>query len=151
VPYSGQFITATFSLTDEADNPIYEVPVKLPEKPGIVAVRLPSNVAPLEVGKPYHWYFKVRVACSASERGTLDYVDGWVQRTELDAATMQQLQQTTPQQKAAIYAEKGIWFDTVTTLAELQLADAKTANREDWESLLRSVGLDQLATVPLAR
>lgn len=98
----------------------------------------------MEVGKNYHLFFKVYVvACDPQKPPELDFVDGWVQRTNLNAKLGDRLKQATPQQRVVLYAENGFWYDALTAEAELRFANPKdpdlTAN---WTSLLRSVGLD---------
>jgi hypothetical protein len=152
VPYSREFARAQFVLQDENETKLYETPVTLPEKPGIIAVRVPEQVAALEPGKLYHWYFKVRIACNPQEKGTLEYVDGWVERTTLAPAIAQRLQTASPIEQAELYADAGIWYDAVTVLAELQRANAPTpANAAAWSSLIETVQLERLQSVPLVQ
>ncbi|GAA6620837.1 hypothetical protein NUACC26_066550 [Scytonema sp. NUACC26] len=94
---------------------------------------------------------KVRVACY-SKQTTLDYVEGWVQRVNLEPTLRDRLKQATPQQQAVIYAREGIWYDALTSLAELQLANPQNSVLvEDWKSLLTTIGLEKIVTQPLVR
>lgn len=147
VPYSrtsassGQFI-----LQDAAGSGGYKTSITLPEKPGVVSFRLPSTVAPLEIGKLYHWFFKIY--CSPKERSIS--VEGWVQRAVLSPTFESQLAAATPQQRSALYAANGIWYDALTSLAELRLVDPKNAAlTTNWTELLQSVGLNEIASAPM--
>jgi hypothetical protein len=153
VPYDAVKVSAIeFVLQNDQDQTIYRTPVPVPSTPGIVSVQLPSTVDGLEPNQPYHWFFKVRVLCKLDQPTTLDYVEGWIQRTPLDPELGARLAQAAPQQQAALYAENGIWYDALTTLAELKLAQPEDqAIAQDWTELLKSVGLENLATQPLTR
>ena len=75
---------------------------------------------------------------------------GWVQRISPSLTLTSQLKQATPQQQATLYAQNGIWFDALTTLAEQRLANPQDARlSEDWNNLLKAVGLEKLTTTPL--
>lgn len=150
VPYT-QDLTASaeFILQDSAGNDIYRNAIALPPKPGVISVSLPSN-ASLQVGKTYRWYLKVR--CNQQQTASVPiYVEGDIQRVNLDSRVMQQLEAAVdPRQKVVIYAEEGIWFDSLTMLAQLRQKNPNDASVAwDWQSLLQSVNLDNVATAPL--
>jgi hypothetical protein len=150
VPYT-QDLTASaeFILQDSAGNDIFRNAIALPSKPGVIPVSLPSNTS-LQIGKTYRWYLKVR--CNQQQTASVPiYVEGDIQRVNLDSRVMQQLEAAVdPGQKATIYAANGVWFDSLTILAQLRQKNPKDASvAEDWQSLLRSVNLDNVATAPL--
>ena len=152
VPYDPEKVSAIeFVLQDNQDQTIYRTPISVPSTPGIMAVQIPSTVGGLAIDQPYHWFLKVRAVCAPNQAPTLEYVEGWVQRTQLAPGLSDRLAQATPQQKAALYAENGIWYDALTTLAELKLAQPNDrAIAQDWTDLLKAVGLEKLATQPLS-
>ncbi|BAY22046.1 hypothetical protein NIES2100_18090 [Calothrix sp. NIES-2100] len=153
VPYTQDLpnASAEFILQDSAGEDIYKHAIALPPKPSVVGVSLPETVTALEVGKTYHWYFKVR--CQQQTASVPVYVEGDIKRINLDSRVMQQLESTTdPQSKIVIYAKEGIWFDAVTLLAQLRLANDNDASiKEDWQSLLQSVNLNNIATAPILK
>ncbi|MUG91206.1 DUF928 domain-containing protein [Scytonema sp. UIC 10036] len=152
VPYTKDLkASAEFSLQDSTGNDIYKDAISLPTNPSVIGVSLPSN-ASLQVGKTYRWYLKVRCDRQQIARVPI-YVEGDIQRVNLDSGVMQKLQAAAdPQQKIAIYAEEGIWFDSLTMLAQLYLSNPKDASlAANWQSLLRSVNLDNVATAPLVK
>jgi len=155
VPYNQSDLEAIeFVLQTDKNKTIYRTPVSIPPAPGIVRVQLQNTTIPLEVNKPYHWFFKVRVACNSKQPAlsTLDYVEGWVQRVNLNAGQHNQFKQPSPRQQAAIYAFEGIWYDALTTLAELRLASPQdSALTEDWKSLLKVIGLEKVAAQHLVQ
>lgn len=140
-----------FVLQDQAGNEVYQTPVTLPERTGIVSLPLPSTAAPLEVGKMYHWYFKIYDnPQSPSDPIAPVFVEGWVQRVSLNPTLKSQLAAATPQQRSALYAANGIWYDALTSLAELRLVEPEDAAlTADWADLLQSVGLNEIASKPM--
>ncbi|NJR73920.1 MAG: DUF928 domain-containing protein [Scytonema sp. CRU_2_7] len=141
--------SAEFILQDNAGNDIYRNALSLPQKPGVIGVSLSSD-ASLQVGKTYRWYLKVR--CTQQQTANVPiYVEGDIQRVNLDSRVVQQLQAAVdPRQKVAIYAANGIWFDSLTMLAQLRQKNPNDASvAQDWQSLLRSANLDNVATAPL--
>lgn len=147
VPYSlTPKLPLQFVLQDDQDNEVYTgVPLTVFQtSPGIIKFSLPSTVA-LKIGKMYHWYFEIDCASDAPV-----FVEGWIQRTALKPALLSQLKQASPRQKVALYAANGIWFDALTTLAELRIANPSDSTlQDDWVSLLDSVDLDAIATEPI--
>jgi hypothetical protein len=151
VPYESNSVRAIeFVLQDDQDETLYRTSVSIPSKVGIVGVQVPSTANPLEPNRRYHWFFKVRTACDPNQPETLEYVEGWVQRQSLEAGLRDRISQASPQQRAALYAENGIWHDALTTLAEQRRANPNDgAIAKDWTDLLRAVGLENLANQPL--
>lgn len=143
LPYSG--CPLEFVLKDEEDNDIYQTTLTASDtRPGVISVRLPSTVAPLKIGKRYHWYFSVLNSRKPDE--VLDGVDGWVQRESLNLTVQSQLEKATLPQRIALYAANGMWYEALTAASELRRTDA---NSNDWGVLLQAVGLDDVASEPI--
>jgi hypothetical protein len=142
VPY-GSSQTATFVLQDQNSNPIYKSDVALPETAGILSLTLPATVAPLEPGKPYHWFFKLYCRSISPPDS---FVDGWIQRESLPSDLAQQLQTATPQQQVRLYAANGFWFEALTIAVELR----QTREDSAWAELLRAIGLEHVADEAIA-
>lgn len=151
VPYAPNQISAIeFVLQNDQDQLVYRTPIAVPATSGVMSVQIPSTASGLEINQSYHWFFKVRVLCEPDQTPTLNYVEGWIQRTQLDQALSDRLTQATLQQQAELYAENGIWYDALTTLAQLKLAQPDNeAIAQEWTDLLTSVGLTDVATQPL--
>ena len=135
-----------FVLQDENNNDIYKTSfTQSATSPGVVGVELPSTAGPLETGKMYHWFFSIE--CSPDD-GVL--VDGWVQRVPLNSLLERQLEQATPKERIALYANHHIWYEAVTALAELVRQNPENAQlREDWIKLLQSIDLNAIAQEPI--
>lgn len=115
---------------------------------GIYSLTLPenANVAPLEVGKVYRW--SVELICPGIKQGTLS-VGGGVERVPLDARLTNALKAA--QDPTDAYAENGLWFDLVETLAQRRCSPNSGAVAP-WQELLKSdeVKLGAIATAPVA-
>ena len=145
VPYKSNSTYAKLVLEDELNQTIYKTP--LTQTPGVVSVSLPSTSAPLKIGKRYHWYFNIY--CQQDNQ-FLTSVEGDVQLLALNPIVQSQLDKATPQQQVALYAANGIWYEALTTLANLRHTypqDTKLVS--DWASLLGSVGLQNIAAEPI--
>lgn len=143
VPYTHP-ATGEFVLQSE-DNDIYRSPIALPKEPGIIRLQLPPESAPLAVDKMYHWYFKVR--CSQNMASPV-FVEGWIQRVNLNSTVSDRLANTTSlHEQVVLYAENGIWYDTVATLAQIRLQNLEdAASSADWQNLLETIDLSTLAS-----
>jgi hypothetical protein len=154
VPYNASSIAnIEFVLQEKTNNKsqtLYRTYLTSPESPGIISVNLPPAKASLEVGKMYHWFFKVWVRCDPKKPAQLDYADGWVQRMNKNLALTEQLKQATLPQKAQLYAANGVWYDAIMSLAELRLNNPDNeALKTQWTALLNAVGLEEIANQQL--
>jgi hypothetical protein len=149
VPYaSNSILSLEFSLLEQG-KAIYNQTFPLTGTPGIVSIRLPETVPPLAVEELYTWRFKVQANC---QDGTTKYeeVDGKVKRVALSPQLKDELEKATPSERTALYAENGLWFDTLTTLIELRRTKPKDKELQtDWIDLLRVGTLEELMTKPI--
>ncbi|MEO0686794.1 MAG: DUF928 domain-containing protein, partial [Cyanobacteria bacterium J06649_11] len=150
VPYTTQNLAdsnAEFSLLDSKGNDVYRTETGLPLLPGVVAISLPNQVS-LQLGQTYSWYFKVR--CNNKKVSLPIYVEGYIQRSNLDFRIAQRIKTAAnPQQKITIYAKVGLWFDALNMLAQLRQSSPGISVEQDWQSLLQSVNLNDIITAPL--
>jgi Domain of Unknown Function (DUF928) len=151
MPFAPACSTMEFVLKDDAGNIQYQMSVVVPKNPGIISIQLPANAPALKLNQIYNWLLRVRVTPRKVDdlegSAELFVVDGWIQRIRPNAKLSQQLKQAFRKQQAGIYAENGIWFDALTTLAELRLTNEKDAvTAQEWKSLLQSVELEQFAS-----
>ena len=141
---------AEFVLKDENGNQIYQTILKINNSSGVIGVSIPANknVSPLQVDKNYRW--SVALICDAIDRSADVLEEGIVRRVELSADIRSQLDRADPRQKTVIYAKNGIWQDALSTLVAARRANPNdTALKADWESLLDSVKLNQIAKEPI--
>lgn len=138
--------TAKFAiLADKDENSIYETTLTLPNQTGIISFTIPNNAPKLALGKTYHWY--LTVVCNSQDSSTNPWVDGWVERTQAEAKLSADLAKAPPNKLPSLYAEAGIWYEALTTSAQLRRTDPKNIkSRMDWWTLLKSVKLNTLAS-----
>lgn len=132
-----------FELQDEQENSIYTTSFTLQGTPGLVSITLPAtHQGVLEAGQKYLWYFYVMCAQHNSPD---DFVTGWVEVVELDAKIIQGLEQAAPQQRIAMYAQEGLWHDTITQVQELRSQEPENQHwQEIWLDLLQQVSLGDI-------
>ena len=141
---------AEFILEDENGNLIYGQALTIKNLSGVIGVSIPANtnVPPLELGKKYTWVFSL--VCNPEDRSGDKVEKGTVRRVELSADILGELENADPRRKTVIYAENGIWQDALGTLAAARRANPKDTDlAADWESLLDSVRLREIAKEPI--
>lgn len=154
IPYAKTaLVDMSFTLQDES-NPsdtkiIYQNARIAPDRtPGFMSIALPKSSEPLATNKPYHWFLQLNMGCTKGRRPM--FVDGWVQRSELDRNLSEQLQRATPAAKVSLYAENGFWYDALSTLANLRATQPQdTGLTQDWQKLLEAIELGNLTSQPL--
>ncbi len=135
---------AFFSIQDEASNHIYQSNVSLPQKPGVMEVKLPESAPELKIGKNYKW--SLVIICTADLEPDSPFVSGWVRRVKAHPVNSQ----TATLESASLLAQTGIWYDTLSTLAQLRRNQPNNqAASASWQELLKSVGLNAIASKPL--
>ncbi|MEH1853940.1 MAG: DUF928 domain-containing protein [Nostoc sp.] len=147
LPYAVEFV-----LQEDPDSKdskeIYRKAIALPDKPGVIRVSLPTNTPALAVDKQYRWFFTIN--CDKEKNSPPTYVEGVIKRVNLSAATVKELETTEPRKRYAIYAQKGIWYEALTTLAELrQKKPQDAALQAEWLNLLGSIHLDDVSGEPI--
>jgi hypothetical protein len=144
--------TVQFELADETDKTLYKKSFRLvTSRGGIVSISLgsDSNSPALEVGKNYQWYFTIK--CNPKNYRDEVLVSGWINRTALAPTVKIQLDRSPdPRAKLSIFAQQGLWYEYLATLAHLRVespSDASLALK--WSELLSSVELHKIAQEPL--
>ena len=138
-------------LNDKEEEVVYEKTFKL-DKSGIVGVTIPAkgNNKSLEVGKRYVWSFSL--VCDPEDRSGDLVVKGFVQRIEPLATLKSDLANADQMTRLNAYAENGIWYETLATLAQMRRqtpGDARLTAK--WTQLLESQGLESVAAQPLVQ
>jgi len=149
VPYTKDLdYTVEFVLQDMDLNEVYKKAIALPDKPGVIRVSLPSTAPALALNKQYRWFFTIN--CDKEKNSPPTFVEGVIQRVELNPATIKELETTELLKRYAIYAQKGIWYEALTTLAELRQKNPEdVALKAEWRNLLGSISLDDIAAEPI--
>ena len=136
--------TADFVVFDhQSDSPVYKTAINLPKEPGIIAITIPKDQPELQPGI-YRW--TVSLVCDSSKP---PFVQGMIKRVQPNSELTEALQKT-PAEQWSVYAQAGIWYDAIATLATLRQAQPNNPQLEsDWKKLLQQVKLDALVTAPL--
>lgn len=147
VPIETAGLNAELVLLDNEGNTLYQAIAPLPSQEGIVRVPLPSDVT-LEPERLYQWFFSVVV--SEDDPSANIILSGWVRRVPENPELMQQLAAIAPSERPAAYADAGLWYEALNSLAELHQSNPTDPTvQSQWEALLRSVDLGAIAPQPL--
>ena len=127
-----------FVLRDAKDNEIYRAKYALAKSeegcvsgtPNIMSLTLPAfaSLSPLEIGQEYHW--ELALIYESQERVARE---GKIKRVEADPTLELRAQEATPQERVALYADKRLWYETLTTLLDLR---RETPNDKELEAAL---------------
>ncbi|MBD2212726.1 DUF928 domain-containing protein [Nostoc linckia FACHB-104] len=126
------------SITPETIRPLYRQAFRPVNQPGIISIRIPSNSAPLQIGKRYTWGFSL--VCTERKRDEDLYIEGKIERFEDEdlAAQLQQTQRTLD--RAVLYTMGGIWENAISTLASLRFQRPNDPEvKKYWDDLLESL------------
>lgn len=140
--------SATLELVLRDRDKEYKQSYKSSQKGGIVSI--PFNQASLEVGKEYRWSFSI--ICNPKERSKDKVVQGGVKRINTEPQLASKLATASPQERANLYAEAGIWQDSLANLVQSLSSNPNNAElKAQWQALLtsKSVGLNNLVSEPL--
>lgn len=145
--------TAEFLLLGNEDTQVvYQTTFKLPTKPGIVQFDLPADAPALEVGKRYHWFVTLACDPTLGPSGNPS-AEAWVERAPEQMSLTKALEKVEPARRADLYAESGLWHETLSTLVELRRQHPYHVKlRSDWKDLMTSpaVDLEAIVDAPLA-
>lgn len=139
---------AYFVLFDQDFNEIYRTQIAVKGTPGIIKLSLPASVS-LKTAELYTW--RLAIICDPGNKGAERFLEGFIERTQLNLQDNAQLVQATePLQKAEIYAKAQIWQETLSILAQLRSDHPNDSKvNQAWQELLKSVELDALSTKSL--
>jgi len=131
--------------SSENEKNLVEATFALTGTPGVVSFSLPTNAPPLEVGKTYKWSVQIVCETGDGDNGGNLIAEGEVERIQPPAALVN-IEKVAPRQRLYLYVDAQLWYDSVTTLAELQHTNPQNLSlKKDWEDLLNSVHLDTVA------
>ncbi|WP_148662835.1 DUF928 domain-containing protein [Scytonema hofmannii] len=141
---------ALFGVQDEQAINHYQTTINLPEKPGVMAIKLPDSVPGIKTGKNYQW--SLAMICSSELEPDSPLVSGWIQRIEYPVGLKNQSRSSPSLELASHLAKHGVWYDTIFELAKLRQAEPlNPIIKASWQQLLNAVGLNAIANAPLAK
>jgi len=140
---------AYFRLYEESNKKgkhIYVKSFDINNEDGIIAFKIPDEAPILEIGKKYRLRFDIEYKSGDSKT-----VNGYIKRVLPSPKLVEQLKTTTkPIELAALYAQAGLWFETLQTLAEAQLTLPQNPEiTEEWLELLKSAKINRALSFPL--
>ncbi|MBW4508703.1 MAG: DUF928 domain-containing protein [Scytonematopsis contorta HA4267-MV1] len=143
---------AFFSVQDENTNHYYQTTIDLPEKPGVMEIKLPDSAPQLKTNKNYKW--SLAVICGESLEPDSPLVSGWIRRVEsnhnLSNQPSNQASSKNSLESVSKLATNGLWYDSLTALAQLRREQPSNQNLADsWQELLKSANLNEIAKEPL--
>ena len=146
MPYAQpQAYEIEFVLIDPEENDVYKQNVPLPAEPGVISIQVPDSVPALEAEKSYRWV--ISVMCNPGNRSGDATVNGWIERIEQDDLESQLAAATTFEDRMLLYSENNLWYDVITTLAQLRRDEPANAEIQVlWADLLTSSGFSEGVT-----
>ena len=147
-----------FTLRDAQDQKIYSAQYPLTKSadgivgtPGLMSLRVDKSY-PLQTGQEYNWELRLMCDSTDSDRSDDQFVEGGLKRVAADPNLALRLQQATPQDRVAIYANAQLWYETLGTLIELRRDRPNDQNLADaWDKLFNTVYLNKIAKEPLVQ
>ena len=131
-------------IIEEATQPLLEKKLPLPVQPGIHPIRLKDFNLHLLKATQYRWF--VALVPDRERRSKDILAGGIIERIEVPETVRVKLSQSDQRNVPHIYAESGIWYDTITAISELIEANPNDMNlRKQRIALLEQVGLSQVA------
>jgi hypothetical protein len=126
---------------------IYQKDFDLNIQSGVVAFRMPNDSPILELGKSYKFNLTLTNPVPEKRKN----VFGYIRRVLPSQNLVDQLKITTkPIELAALYAQEGLWFETMQTLAEAQRTVPQNPEiTEEWLELLKSAKINRALSFPL--
>lgn len=142
VPQYTNIDTGELAVIDRQRNEIYLSSFALGDSAGVIKLSLPKSVI-LEIGREYQW--QLAIVCNPDDRSADYYIQGKIQITELSPDLRNQLElESEAIAKAKLFADAGIWYDTLELAAQ-----ARQQKPKAWTDLLASVGLKDFADEPI--
>lgn len=146
LPYTSSNLPIEFVLQDEQGIIVYKSSWNVVhQQAGLVQISIPSTVASLQIGKVYQWLFIINCTSEAPP-----FVKGFVIRVAPNFELQKQLKLATQEQRVALYASNGIWYDALNDLALLRSSNPNNPNFiSNWKELMNAAGIDDIANEPI--
>jgi hypothetical protein len=147
--------------------PLYRKQIDSPQS-GLIQIEMPKDRPELVAGQVYQW--SVALVCYPKRPSSNPFFSSWIERIPTTPALQQQLAAVTakrnsprrnlssrdtantskasPQEnrdRAAIYAEAGLWYDATDALVKARMANPNDPSTQaDFRALMEQVGLTQV-------
>lgn len=135
---------AEFVIVDENEEDVYVATFPLSRQSGIVSLQLPETAPPLKEGKKYQWVFSV--ICNPLNRSGDATVNGWLEKVPVSESLSAKLKTAKPEELVAVYANEGLWNESITSLASFGKANTQNEDfRSSWVALQKQIGLTEIS------
>lgn len=129
--------------------PVYQTAFAPDAMAGIATLQLPQQVGLAPLTSDNYYYWSVEVYCP-DETTAVMTAEGFVQVLEPEPELASALANSDGIDRAAIAAENSVWFDATRALTDhLQEQPNDLQAIIGWQTLLKSVGLENIAEAPL--
>ncbi|MEM7793999.1 MAG: DUF928 domain-containing protein [Cyanobacteria bacterium P01_C01_bin.118] len=129
--------------------PVYQTAFAPGSTAGIATLQLPQQVGLAPLNSDNYYYWSVEVYCP-NEATAVMTAEGFVQVLEADADLAAALANSEGVDRAAIAADNSVWFDATRALTDhIQEQPSDLQAIASWQTLLKSVGLENIAEAPL--
>src|SRR5262245_46834079 len=121
-------------------DPLVDVRLDRPTRPGLQRVKLADLGISLEPGQEYQWSI---AAVPDPEDHSKDVVaSGWIERVPAPEGMQARLQAAGPDGAASVYGASGLWYETLDAACErVRSHPESAAYRQQLATLLKQVGL----------
>ena len=151
--YQSRPSTSKFELTVLHENqvkPLVHISLDQATKAGIQRLNLSEHGAKLVPGVDYQWV--VALVSDPDNRSTDLIASGAIKRMAPASDLKEKIAKATPASLANVYADAGVWYDTLSVLSDqIDLNPKDKALREARADLLRQVGLKAAAEYEAAK
>jgi hypothetical protein len=131
-------------IESRAIEPLIERRIAVPEVLGIQCIRLSEYNMHLQKGVLYKWF--VSIVPDSDNRSKDTLAGGMIECVDELGQLHQKLNETNKDGVPYVYAEAGLWYDTLAAISNLiDASPSDTSFREQRASLLTQVGLDEVA------
>jgi len=131
-------------IDEDSIDPLLELTLSAPAKPGIQTLDLANLGIRLESGRHYEW--EVALIDASGDRYRDIYARGAIERVDPPAGLAAKLDGRSAMEKARVLAAAGIWYDAVDELSRaIARSPSETTMRAQRRSLLSQVNLTEAA------
>jgi hypothetical protein len=151
--YQSKPAAARFELTlleEDKPKPVLQVKMDRSSQAGIQRLKLSEHNIKLQPDVEYRWV--VALVLDPNNRSNDLIASGFIKRVEPSKELQEKLAKAAPGERAAIYAQAGIWHDALGALSDqIEAQPNNETLRTQRADLLRQVGLNFAATSETAR
>lgn len=142
--------TVIFKLEGDGEL-LYRTEFQADGQEGIAQLSLPSGIGAvdLQAGKSYRW--SVELNCDIDNPESVKFAfSSTINRQQTSPELSSQLKVASSLNQAELYAENGIWMDSLSALVDLQCDPAmRDEGLAAWSALLKSVDLEFFTQIPM--